>query len=95
MSTPGRFSSTGESFLFTVSPTLQHFTWEPGQDNFFVCLDKDSFSMGGGTDGAGLWFDEELAHGTTNRCMTYCNPPLCGDETTFEIADFEALSFSL
>ncbi|CAI2353561.1 unnamed protein product [Caenorhabditis sp. 36 PRJEB53466] len=95
------FFGTGDSCLlwrFTgeVPHTreLRQYTWT-GDNQFFVNAAKDSLSIGAGSGRYGLWFDADLNHGRSQKCETFDNEPLCGDNEDFIIQFIEAYGFRM
>ncbi|XP_078481137.1 oxidation resistance protein 1 [Ciona intestinalis] len=87
------FYGTGETFLFTLEPNIEIFTWS-GENNFFVKGNPDSLSIGGGDGSSGLWLDSDLCHGSSHTCLTFQNNPLASTEDFFiqnvEVWGFDA-----
>lgn len=50
-------------------------------------------SIGSGS-AIGLYIDENLSRGETNRCDTFDNQPLASTSTYFDIALIEVIAFS-
>ncbi|KAG1675698.1 TBC1 domain family member 24 [Nymphon striatum] len=77
------YFATGESFLFTLTPTTHKFPWigikNPDKVNntnqLFMMATEYGISIGGG-DSHGLWLDKDLAQGKTGHCLTFDNPSL-------------------
>ena len=90
---PGKYTGTGEAYIFRLHPDPMKFAWEPGQETLFLNNERNSFSVGGG-GGVGLGLDANLHTCLSERCNTFCNPPLFGDEETESvIADTEVITF--
>jgi hypothetical protein len=103
------FFGNGESFLFELAPRVEKYEWvgkslhgdtTAGQE-LFQYADKDKLIVGGcgsggGTEssGMGLLIDSNLAYGRSCVCDTFKNKVL-GNETDFEIAALEVLSFDI
>ncbi|GMT11214.1 hypothetical protein PFISCL1PPCAC_2511 [Pristionchus fissidentatus] len=95
------FIGTGDSsllFRFTgeVPHTreLRHYSWT-GENQFFVHAQKDCLSVGAGHGHNGLWVDADLNHGRSQRCDTFDNEPLAGDNEDFIIQFVEAYGFRI
>uniref|UniRef100_A0A8R1DYN1 Oxidation resistance protein 1 n=2 Tax=Caenorhabditis japonica TaxID=281687 RepID=A0A8R1DYN1_CAEJA len=73
---------------------LRQYTWT-GDNQFFVNAAKDSLSIGAGSGRYGLWFDADLNHGRSQKCETFDNEPLCGDNGDFIIQFIEAYGFRM
>ncbi|ELR18272.1 TLD family protein [Acanthamoeba castellanii str. Neff] len=67
----GKYSGTGESFLFTLSPYFKVFPWTRA-NSLFMCGAPHSMSIGGGSH-VGLWLDEDFEFGSSCPCETYGN----------------------
>lgn len=85
------FYGTGETFLFTFYPEFKVFHWT-GDNNFFIKGNQESLSIGAGQGVYGLWFDEDLYHGRTNKCETFDNDILTSTED-FVVKGVEAWAF--
>ena len=54
---------------------------------------EDCLMFGGGTDGkTGLYIDQDLLMGNSEKCLTFENEPLC-DTNSFMIFTLEIYSF--
>ncbi|ULT86165.1 hypothetical protein L3Y34_006093 [Caenorhabditis briggsae] len=73
---------------------LRQFNWT-GDNQYFVNAAKDSLSIGAGSGRYGLWFDADLNHGRSQKCETFDNEPLCGDNEDFVIQFIEAYGFRM
>lgn len=100
-----KFFGTGETFLFKLRPEAAKYEWigrhiqaSGGETSInqelFLYADNKILIVGGsgGLDGNGLQIDENLQFGSTNKCNTFLNDPLC-ETCNFEIAILEVLSF--
>ncbi|GMR59270.1 hypothetical protein PMAYCL1PPCAC_29465 [Pristionchus mayeri] len=95
------FLGTGDSsllFRFTgeVPHTreLRHYSWT-GENQFFVHAQKDCLSIGAGHGHNGLWVDADLNHGRSQRCDTFDNEPLAGENEDFIVQFVEAFGFRI
>ncbi|KAJ8090703.1 oxidation resistance protein 1 [Marasmius tenuissimus] len=73
------YYGNGESFLWkyqTGTGQFSVFKWTGRNDYFALCQD-DYLSFGGGDGAYGLYIDESLLNGSSARCPTFDNPPLC------------------
>jgi hypothetical protein len=75
--------SIAYSFISTVSPSK--YTQTPSD----LLPPQDQFAIGGGGGQLALSLGDNLQHGTTGRCTTFDNEPLC------EPADFECVALEL
>jgi LysM repeat protein len=87
-----QFYGTGESFLYTFSPSFKVFKWT-GENNFFTRGLVDSLAFGCSEGHHGLWFDGDLLNGHSQKCQTYDNEHLATTEY-FTIASLEVWTFS-
>ncbi|KAI1305988.1 TBC1 domain family member 24 [Halotydeus destructor] len=99
-----QYFGTGESFLFSLSPTVAHYPWVgagstedgspktvPHSSQLFMSANNKQLIVGSG-GGNGLWIDEELTRGKTESCDTFLNKPLC-PSSDFECSIVEVLAF--
>ncbi len=94
------FFGTGETFLFKLRPIMEKYEWvgielqgeTDRSQELYMYADNKSLIIGSGGEGSGLEIDENLAHGTSRKCDTFSNEPLCAG-TAFEIQVLEVLSF--
>ncbi|XP_074656479.1 oxidation resistance protein 1-like [Tubulanus polymorphus] len=85
------FYGTGESFIYTFNPEFRVYPWT-GENNFFIKGNRESLAMGAGSGSFGLWLDGDIYHGRSQKCETYDNDPLPGQED-FIVKAFEAWGF--
>jgi hypothetical protein len=100
------FFGNGESFLFELAPRIDKYEWvgktlhgdTTASQELFQYADKDKLIVGGcGADasaGMGLLVDSDLAYGRSGCSDTFRNKVL-GNESDFEIAALEVLSFDV
>ncbi|KAI0691826.1 TLD-domain-containing protein [Cytidiella melzeri] len=92
----GSYYGSGESFLFRVLPdeTLHIYKWT-GKNDYVALCEPEYISFGGGDGHYGLYLDDTLSDGSSARCPTFENPPLCspgprqGENVTFECVGLE------
>ncbi|KAF8870814.1 TLD-domain-containing protein [Infundibulicybe gibba] len=71
------YYGSGESFLWKhVDGKFQVFKWT-GKNDYVALCEPDFLSFGGGDGKYGLYLDDALCDGTTARCPTFDNEPLC------------------
>lgn len=94
------FFGTGESFLFSLTPTPVRYPWVgldctkkvSHAEELFMSADNHYLTIGGG-DGQAIWIDENIEKGTTEPCKTFNNPSLCGGSKDFTISVMEVYGF--
>lgn len=75
-----RFLGTHESFVFYVdNETVQVFTTEEEENNYYMSCDYKNLSIGSGGDGPAIIINDELHKGFTNSCETFGSPILVKD----------------
>jgi len=84
-----------ESFLWRyVKGRLDVFKWTGKKDYVALC-EHEYLSFGGGDGRYGLYLDDTLLDGSSARCPTFENEPLCspgtkkGGNVTFECVGLE------
>ncbi|KAL9656356.1 hypothetical protein ABK040_005122 [Willaertia magna] len=87
-----RYEGTTDTFLFSMYPIEAKYKWSRKND-FFVMGRKDRLVFGAGGDGPALQIDDNLRIGSSERCLTFDNEPLCGTKTTFSILKVEVWNF--
>lgn len=83
----GRYSGSGEAFVFTVSPTANVYKW-CRRNNFYQLCTTDSIGIGGGGAFA-LFLDNMLLRGSSDRSDTFGNVCLAS-ASQFEAVVVEA-----
>jgi hypothetical protein len=70
------FYGTGETFLFSLRPTLAKYEWNlKSKNTAFVCVTESFLALGAGAD-FGLWLDRFLTSVTSGHSVTFDNEPL-------------------
>lgn len=94
--TKGSYYGSGESFLWSFRPDeqLRVYKWT-GKNDYVALCEPEYLSFGGGDGHYGLYLDNTLMDGSSARCPTFNNEPLCsagprqGDNVTFECVGLE------
>lgn len=101
------FYGTGETFLFTLSPSAKKFSWSNNdKTEYFMYSTDHELAVGGGGYAAslmedvsqrvsgkfGLWIGHDFQSGVTDRCTTYENEVLASSDR-FNIEYFEVWGF--
>lgn len=60
--------------------------------SLFIYGTNEFMAVGGGGVNFGFSLDDSLFKGTTGKCNTFKNPPLCGD-SSFNVLRIEVYSF--
>ncbi|TBU40035.1 TLD-domain-containing protein [Dichomitus squalens] len=92
----GAYYGSGESFLWQSvgKDRVRVFKWT-GKNDYVALCEPDYISFGGGDGRSGLWLDDTLIDGSSARCLTFDNEPLCsagprrGEAVTFECVGLE------
>ncbi|CAD8050522.1 unnamed protein product [Paramecium sonneborni] len=88
----GKFFGNGETFLWTLKQNeFQAFRWTE-TNNYFIFCESDGFAIGCG-DQFGLYINQSLTTGNTNKCETYKND-LLTVTNDFSIKTLELWSLS-
>ncbi|KAJ3933281.1 MAG: TLD-domain-containing protein [Lentinula lateritia] len=89
------YYGSGESFLWRyVNGNLQVYKWT-GKNEYVALCEPEFLSFGGGDGVYGLYLDESLFDGSSARCPTFDNEPLCspgdrkGRAVSFECVGLE------
>ncbi|KAF5345521.1 hypothetical protein D9758_012017 [Tetrapyrgos nigripes] len=89
------YYGSGESFLWKYDHgKLTVFKWT-GKNEYVALCEPDYISFGGGDGAYGLYLDDSLFDGSSARCPTFENEPLCspgpkkGRSVTFECVGLE------
>ncbi|KAI0270440.1 TLD-domain-containing protein [Gloeopeniophorella convolvens] len=78
----GSYSGSGESFLWKMhGDSMKVFKWT-GKNDYVALCEPESISFGGGDGRYGLYLDDTLFEGSSARCPTFNNEPLCSLEPT-------------
>ncbi|KAF9462777.1 TLD-domain-containing protein [Collybia nuda] len=71
------YYGSGETFMWKyVGEKLQVFKWT-GKNDYVALCESEYISFGGGDGHYGLYLDQELLEGSSARCPTFENEPLC------------------
>ncbi|EKM48308.1 uncharacterized protein PHACADRAFT_155199 [Phanerochaete carnosa HHB-10118-sp] len=92
----GAYYGSGESFLWKLLPEdrLRVYKWT-GRNDYVALCEPEYISFGGGDGHYGLYLDATLSDGSSARCPTFDNEPLCsagprqGEGVTFECVGLE------
>ncbi|KAI0776530.1 TLD-domain-containing protein [Trametes elegans] len=92
----GAYYGSGESFLWQLvgKDRVRVYKWT-GKNDYVALCETDYISFGGGDGNYGLWLDKTLSDGSSARCLTFYNEPLCslgprqGEAVTFECVGLE------
>ncbi|KAJ7730243.1 TLD-domain-containing protein [Mycena maculata] len=97
-STRGGYYGGGESFLWRFvasSGTFDVYKWT-GKNEYVALCEDNYISFGGGDGHYGLYLDDTLFDGSSARCPTFDNVPLCsGAEGKGGNADFECVGLEV
>ncbi|KAJ7054693.1 TLD-domain-containing protein [Mycena amicta] len=75
----GGYYGGGESFLWRYFPSsgkFDVFKWT-GKNDYVALCEEGFISFGGGDGNYGLYLDDSLLDGSSARCLTFDNEPLC------------------
>jgi hypothetical protein len=105
----GQYFGTGETFLFVLSPKVKKYDWVGKQksnespngsqsqishsEQLFMSASSRSLCIGSGGGKFGLFIDESLTRGESDRCDTFANEPLSSLSNQFNIAVIEVIAF--
>lgn len=104
----GQYFGTGETFLFVLSPKVIKYNWVGKQksnesnesqsqishsEQLFLSACSRSLCIGSGGGKFGLFIDESLTRGESDRCDTFANEPLSSLSNQFNIAVIEVIAF--
>ncbi|KDQ50806.1 hypothetical protein JAAARDRAFT_62966 [Jaapia argillacea MUCL 33604] len=91
----GAYYGGGESFLWKVkNGKVVVYRWA-GKNDYVALCEQDYISFGGGEGRYGLYLDDTLLDGSSARCSTFENEPLCsrgprqGEAVRFECVGLE------
>ncbi len=95
------YFGTGETFLFSLSSNFEKYEWvgkregstsvEHGQELFMAGNNK-MIGIGSGDGTWGIWLDENLTRGQTEKCPTFENKPLAKG-LQFTVAIIQVIAF--
>jgi hypothetical protein len=78
-----------DTFLWRFTPNPTKYGWTEGCSDYFIFASTKNLQIGGGI-GVGLWLDNELWNGRSQKCTTFNNEPLTQeDEEEFECVQVE------
>lgn len=94
------FHGDGETLLFTLEPFGKSYQWvhrdsetDSPSSSLFIQSAVSELTIGGGSS-RGLWLNDTLTSGTTERCETFANEPLTGTKSiNFETITVEVFGF--
>jgi len=94
------YYGSGESFVFSFTPSMAKFSWDEGSNDFFFVSTQSHIGMGGGGGGfAWELMEEELESGTSGECDTFRSPLLASSEffscLNVEVWTFEEIEETL
>ncbi|KAH9913202.1 TLD-domain-containing protein [Fomitopsis serialis] len=92
----GAYYGSGESFLWRLLPgqRVRIYKWT-GKNDYVALCEPEYLSFGGGDGHYGLYLDDTLNDGSSARCPTFENEPLCsagprqGENVRFECVGLE------
>lgn len=85
------YEGTGDTIVFGIYPKKQFFKWSKKND-YFVYGKDDSLLIGGGGKGSAIYLDG-LDNGSSHKCLTFENEPLCHDFVNFKVIKCEIFTF--
>ncbi|KAI0753832.1 TLD-domain-containing protein [Fomes fomentarius] len=93
----GAYYGSGESFLWKMvgKDRVRVFKWT-GKNDYVALCEPDYISFGGGDGLYGLWLDDTLMDGSSAKCLTFDNDPLCSQSArTGETVRFECVGLEV
>jgi len=72
------FYGDRDCFLWRLNPQPEMFGWDVGSTDYFMLVSDQVIQVGGG-EGVGLWLDDEMCNGRTQKCSSFENVPLTTD----------------
>lgn len=97
----GYYFGTGETFLFSLRPKAIRYSWTEAlnekrdsvshSSQLFMTATASHIIVGSG-NGTGIWLDEDLSRGKSERCDTFNNEPLARTKD-FVCAVVEVIAF--
>jgi hypothetical protein len=81
----------GDAKSGTSTPDRIRFKAFPysGLNEFMIFCETSFLSVGGGDGHYGLWLDDTLEKGISDRCLTFGNEPLSEEGHNFSVLDLE------
>ncbi|KAF7321136.1 Zn(2)-C6 fungal-type domain-containing protein [Mycena chlorophos] len=93
----GAYYGGGESFLWRYVPSTGQFDvfkWT-GKNDYVAFCEEGFISFGGGEGHYGLYIDDSLLDGSSARCPTFDNDPLCTSKGGKPAAKFECVGLEV
>jgi len=88
------FYGSAQAFLFKCDDDdkIKSYKWTGVNRYIQFCAANKVIAMGGGGGSFGLCIEDDFRRGSTGRCETFSNDPLCHDEQ-FNVLEFEVWGF--
>jgi len=85
------YYSDGECFVFSLAPTINHWTWTK-ENEYFMLAAHDHIAVGGGS-GCALWLDHSFDFCMSSGSETFRNPPLDSESEFLGSVTVEVFGF--